>query len=131
MSEAGSQAPRTSAAPAWLLAAGCALVLFGIGSIPRVSAGPAVPGLDKLAHALMYAVLGGATARASRRSGHAVPVAHGLGLLAALLTGGLDELHQQWVPGRSAEVADIVADVIGGALGAAAYLWWTRAAAAD
>jgi VanZ family protein len=39
---------------------------------------------------------------------------------ALALFGTLDELHQLWIPGRSAEVRDAVMDTLGGMAGAAA-----------
>ena len=51
----------------------------------------------------------------------------------ALLVGGMDELHQMFLPGRSASWADLAADAAGGLLGAAALallhrLWGGRPA---
>lgn len=42
--------------------------------------------------------------------------------LAGLLYGGSDELHQSFVPGRDAEVGDMLADTLGCFLGGAASL---------
>lgn len=90
-----------------------AVILVGT-SLP----GQAVPttgigGIDKVMHFLLYAVLGALTARAlgaapRRRARHLV------GALATIAAfAAVDELHQQLIPGRSAEVADWVADVAG------------------
>lgn len=74
-----------------------------------------VAGADKLVHFSLYAVLGALVARAL-----AAPRARrGLVLAAAqlMLFGALDEWHQQFVPGRSAELADWVADLLGALVG--------------
>jgi VanZ family protein len=42
--------------------------------------------------------------------------------LAGLLYGGSDELHQSFVPGRDAEVGDMLADTLGCLLGGTASL---------
>ncbi|MCX6954305.1 MAG: VanZ family protein [Verrucomicrobia bacterium] len=64
-------------------------------------------------------------------------------VLAASAYGVSDEFHQSFVPGRSVEVADWMADTLGAALAVSAYWgwagyrraleWtiWPRAAAAD
>lgn len=49
------------------------------------------------------------------------------GALFSLAYGALDEVHQSLVPGRSAEVADAIADAIGSSLGAIAYaIYFTK-----
>ena len=92
--------------PATLWAAG----LLGLGSIPDLG-GPEVGlPLDKIAHLLLYGVLGllagGAWVRARRPH-------PGLVVAAALLVGVVDEVNQSRVAGRSAEVADWIMDAVG------------------
>ncbi|MEM6533883.1 MAG: VanZ family protein [Myxococcota bacterium] len=82
------------------------------GQIP----GLVFPGFDKIAHAGAFGVLAllllyGARFPLGRRGW--------LCVIAASLYGLSDELHQSFVPGRSVEVADGVADVAGAIL---AYL---------
>jgi VanZ family protein len=91
------------------------------------------PGIDKLEHGLVYALLGAALARGWRLSRARTTGAFTTWLaawtaaaLAALVYGLSDELHQLLVPGRMFDLADLVADGVGGALGAAAYLWLLR-----
>lgn len=74
-------------------------------------------GFDKVAHAGVFAVLCvlllfGARFPSGWRA------APWIGL--ACLYGLLDEIHQSFVPGRSVEVLDGVADVVGAVLGYAA-----------
>lgn len=42
--------------------------------------------------------------------------------LGALLYGLTDEYHQSLVPGREADVLDLLADTVGGLLGAITYI---------
>jgi VanZ family protein len=81
---------------------------------------PAVPGGDKLQHGTWFFVLGLLAFRSGRLGeGWSRPVTAGLVLAGALLWGAGDELHQLFVPGRQAEVADLAADVAGTALAVA------------
>jgi VanZ family protein len=64
--------------------------------------------LDKLAHFVIYGVLGWLAAMGRERAG-GWPAAPLVALL-AIGCGVLDEIHQRTVPGRSAEVADAVVD---------------------
>ncbi len=73
---------------------------------------------DKVVHALLYAVLGGALAW-GRHAGPFRPP-HGVLLLAGFIYGALDEWHQSFVPGRTPSVGDWVADVVGVIVGYAA-----------
>jgi VanZ family protein len=119
--------------PALLIAAG----IFGASSLPAAQL-PEVgfPGIDKLEHGLVYALLGAALARGWRLSRARttgtfttrtrLAPAWLAAALATLAYGLSDELHQLLVPGRMFDLADLVADGVGGALGAAAYLWLRR-----
>jgi len=80
-----------------------------------------LPGGDKLAHAGAYAVLGALTAWAAGLppQPRALSRAVGWGLAAALVVGLLDEWGQASTPDREASMADVAADLVGGALGAA------------
>lgn len=69
---------------------------------------------DKLAHIAVYAVLACSIGCASGRRGVS---AMAIGFAGALLVGLLDEVHQMELPGRSADIDDLVADAVGAALG--------------
>jgi tetratricopeptide (TPR) repeat protein len=77
----------------------------------------AFPGIDKILHlgfhALLYPCLRAVAAVAVRRPSAQSALAFGAGLVVALA----DEIVQGFSPGRSVEVADIVADVAGLGLG--------------
>lgn len=80
-------------------------------------------GTDKLAHFAAYAVLGLLLARGQHLSGVSV----GLVLVLGSVIGGLDELYQATVPGRSPEVGDWVADTLGVVAGVSLFHGWIRA----
>lgn len=99
----------------WAPAAWAVLVLLAT-SIPNLSL-PGPTGIDKLGHLSMYCMLAFLTQRAA-------PSPHRVRTLWRVVTAiaafaALDEAHQLFVPGRSADVADWVADTVGAALGAA------------
>ena len=104
----------------WKLAAGWALLIFVLSSIPgRSIPAPPFAVSDKLLHAGVYSVLGffcffALPRPPSRRA--AVHVA--LTVLAVTLYGCTDEFHQLFVPGRSPDPLDVMADCVGGAMGA-------------
>jgi VanZ family protein len=81
---------------------------------------------DKLLHASGYALLGILYARALRGEGASVLF---VALLAAVFTSlyaASDEWHQAFVPMRTSDVRDWIADTIGGFGGVAAYLFATK-----
>ena len=71
---------------------------------------------DRLAHATTFAVVGSATGLASGTRGWRMVVYCVAG---AVVVGAVDELHQTFLPGRSASWADFGADLAGGLIGAA------------
>lgn len=83
---------------------------------------------DKGVHFVEFALLGFLIGHAALRTwphkGAFRAVA--VGALIAMGWGLLDELHQSLVPGRTAELLDFVADVLGATAGAAAQLAWWR-----
>lgn len=91
-----------------------AVFIIGLTSLPagRLPQGPAIPGIDKLVHFTLYAVLG---VLVGRGAGSRVGALAAIATMAAF--GGADEWHQQWVPGRSADIADWMADAAGAASG--------------
>ncbi len=74
------------------------------------------PGADKLVHAALYAVLGWLCWRAARPVGDPRRVVART-LLAIVALAAFDEWHQQFIPGRSTELADWAADGLGAASG--------------
>ncbi|MDT8339981.1 MAG: VanZ family protein [Longimicrobiales bacterium] len=74
---------------------------------------------DQVVHFALYFVLGSALAHARGRTPSPIP--HWILLLAGLLYGVTDELHQGLVPGRTPSLADLTADATGLAVGYLAY----------
>jgi len=108
-------------------------ILFGVAVIVLTSQFALVPAppswaeknveVDTVAHLLLYFFLGLLVARYVSTSFNAGAV--GVLVLAAgvcTLIGVLDEFHQSYVPGRSAEMRDVAADIAGSLAGAAVYL---------
>lgn len=84
---------------------------------------PPVPGLDKLGHGIIYALLAAAALYAV--PGETLRIKPGrsgmLIVLFCLLYGLADEYHQSFIPGRMASFADVLADGAGAA--ALVFLW--------
>ena len=82
-------------------------------------AAPDVPNSDKMGHFLVYGLLATLLVRLDRS-----PLGWWLALLVTSPYGVSDEWHQSFVPGRSCELGDWVADTAGGALAIALYSGW-------
>ena len=85
-------------------------------------------GIDKLLHFAAYTVLAAAIGLwFSKESWLKHPLRNFL-ICAAIASGYgvLDEIHQYFVPGRSSEIWDWVADILGAAAGSAAVLFVIR-----
>lgn len=90
------------------------------GSTSSAAGGAVGPvGVDKLLHAVGYAVLAAVVLTALRR-----PTGREILAVVVLVTafGGAVEILQAPVPGRTGSVLDLVADAVGAVLGAAG--WW-------
>jgi len=90
-----------------------AIAIFIESSIPDLSP-PAliVTFQDKLAHAIVFGILGYLLTRAfyfSRWKENAVL----LSIVIGVLFGISDEFHQSFVPGRFSEIGDLIADFVG------------------
>jgi VanZ family protein len=111
----------TRALRGWLPALLWAALIFALSSRPTLAT-PRIAGIDKVAHFGAYAVLGALLSHAGIRSGvPAVPL-----LALGVLYGASDEWHQSFVPGRSPDVADWGADVLGVAAGLLLHRRWLR-----
>lgn len=102
------------------------LALTSWPSPPEVPVVSDIPNFDKLVHAVLYGVEGFLLYRAIRWRGPAGFSWKRILLVGAALAvwGGLDEIHQIWIPGRSAEVGDGLTDATAGLLGGFAASWW-------
>lgn len=78
-----------------------------------------ISNFDKVAHFFVYGLLATLTVRLGRGARAAW-----LAWLAVSFFGVTDEWHQSFVPGRSCEFGDWVADTSGAALASALYTCW-------
>jgi VanZ family protein len=102
------------------------LVIFAFSSRSDLAVPAFFPVMDKFIHTAEYAVLGGLWVRAMSQSWRALPTSRVLvsAVLFVALHGISDEWHQAYVPGRSPEIADVLADTAGGVLGSLGFLWF-------
>ncbi len=96
------------------------LALTSWPSPPEVPVISAIPNVDKLVHALLYAVEGYFLYFAVSWRGPAHPGWRRALAVAGILAvwGTLDEIHQAFIPGRAMEAADALMDAAGGFAGA-------------
>jgi len=101
------------------LAAAWAGVIFYLSSQPGIDTPLLFPGQDKLFHMAAFGILGFflmggvKTTGSGYRTGQLWFV-----VVLVMLYGLLDEFHQYFVPGRDADILDVLADAAGGLLGA-------------
>lgn len=99
-------------------AAGYAAFLFYLSSQSNVQL-PSFPFIDKIGHFILYAGFGFFFARAILPFKHQRTLKKSIlwAITGAVLYGITDEFHQSFVPHRSVEAADVMADMIGGIVG--------------
>lgn len=115
--------PRWRTVRLWSPAVLWATVIFWLSSLSNPpQPGPEFPMKDKVGHWILYCALGWLVAFALRR-GHrlSLPKTFVLTVLIASAYGASDELHQRFVPHRSCEVGDWLADTLGGSAAAAVF----------
>jgi hypothetical protein len=93
--------------------------LIFVASGHQAASGPDITGSDKVVHMGVFGLL----ATLFCRLGHGWKAA-AWGFLVASTYGALDEWHQSFVPYRSSEVADWIADTVGAALAVILYTGW-------
>ena len=103
----------------WLPVILYCLLIFIQSSYPATNRLPALPYVDKLAHAGGYALLGFLFYRAyqTTRIRSQAFILLILSVLSAALYGVSDEIHQYFVPSRTADIADMAADSAGSVMG--------------
>lgn len=108
----------------WLPVLIYCLILFIQSSFPASEHVPDFDFSDKLLHAAAYAVLGLLLYRALNAMDKRIPPATliALSVFLTALYGASDEIHQYFVPSRSAEFLDFAADAIGGVVGVIAAM---------
>jgi len=99
------------------------ILIFLQSSFPSIESIPELPYKDKLLHFFAYAVLGALFLRAYKtlRIRNNLKFLIILSVLSSSLYGISDEIHQYFVPYRSFEYFDILADVLGSLFGVFIY----------
>jgi VanZ family protein len=99
--------------------------IFYVSSLHQAPLPPGVA--DKPAHAFGYMGLGFVIARAVGRGfpPRIAPRDLFIGLAIAIAYAASDEFHQRFVPGRSADLADLYADVMGSAIALGGCWAWS------
>jgi VanZ family protein len=107
----------------WLVLGIYCTAIFIQSAYPSMATFQDVPLGDKYLHATGYALLGVLFFRAfkSLPFGHRLSALSLLSIIAATLYGVSDEIHQYFVPYRSADIWDVLADMFGSALGVTVY----------
>jgi len=96
------------------------LAIFVQSAYPSPDGLPSFPYSDKVMHFLAYGVMGGLFYRALGKTfpnwnpSRTVSIS----ILLTTLYGASDEFHQAFVAARTADVLDLAADFVGGAIGA-------------
>lgn len=99
-------------------------LLFYLSHQPSLHTPELFPNQDKLIHAVVYGALGVMLLGTQPlRAGHYTWQQIGASVLIASLYGASDELHQSFIPGRSPEVADWIADTLGALAAVLAVAW--------
>jgi VanZ family protein len=91
-----------------------------LSSAPDLPGQSWLPSGDKIAHLVLYGVLGATLAWGHHSSGRRI--SHVLLVLAGLLYGVSDEWHQSFVPGRNPSAGDLAADGVGTLVGYSASI---------
>ncbi|WP_166405124.1 VanZ family protein [Desulfonema ishimotonii] len=103
----------------WLPVLIYCVLIFSQSAFPSPVRAPSFPHMDKVSHFVAYAILGGLFYRAftkTRSEGGTLPLI-GISVLSSTLFGASDELHQYFVPMRTADPADLLADLLGSMAG--------------
>ena len=100
-----------------VMLAGWVAFTLTLTSIPNPEFGPLFPGADKVAHFGFYGVMGFLFVLWRRETGTGGTAAVVWAAIFAAFLGAVDEVHQQWIPGRSMDFLDWVADFAGGTAG--------------
>ncbi|MBI4530187.1 MAG: VanZ family protein [Candidatus Latescibacteria bacterium] len=94
-----------------------AILIFTVSSIPTPpTVGPEFPLKDKAIHIGVYGIFGLFLVRSFTHVDRFQHDTAGMVLIVGIVYGGLDEIHQYFVPGRESSVYDFLADGIGVAL---------------
>ena len=102
-----------------VLAIAWAGVIFYLSSQPSIDTPSLFPGQDKLFHMVAFGVLGFFLMGGMKTTSNGYRTRQvWLVVVLVVLYGLLDEFHQYFVPGRTVEIYDALADAAGALLGA-------------
>ena len=93
-----------------------AIIILTVSSIPHLtSIRPSWTNFDKIAHFIEYGILGYLLTRAIGYRANRVVTKYIVILSIAIcgILAGIDELHQNYIPGRLASSSDFIADISG------------------
>jgi VanZ family protein len=110
---------------AWAPASAYMLLIWALSSMSRIAIDfELIPFQDKGVHFLEYGTLAVLLAHAIQGTwrGWRMLWVFGMTVLGTTLWGLIDEIHQAFVPGRVADVRDLLADALGALLGASVYV---------
>lgn len=111
----------------WAPVAAWMAVVFFFSSLSRLGLAARVP--DWISHPVEYGVGAALLCRALTAPGRAPRASSAAAaVLLATLYGVTDEYHQSFVPGRTADPADLAKDFLGATAAALLYRRWTTAA---
>ena len=112
----------------WLPTLSYCVIIFGLSALPKTVSIPSPYGFDKVLHIMEYGILGFLLARSLVNSKARVSKRVLIILVVGLATsyGISDEIHQAFIPGRNASAWDVVADCLGGVMGALIYARFVR-----
>jgi len=98
-------------------------IIFYISSIPKPLPDISIPYFDKFLHLIEYAVFGILAARAFKSSSREAVHKNFkiLAVLAAIVYGASDEIHQLFVSSRACDAFDLASDTAGGIIGVIFY----------
>lgn len=117
MGERAMRARIKRIASAWVPAIAYMAVIFILSAQSKLPEPPGVFGWDKLQHSTAYAVLALILFRAVSIAPFLKFNTYAQALGFGALYGASDELHQKFVPGRTADPADWLGDIIGMSIG--------------
>ena len=101
----------------WLPPLAWAGAIFYLSSLTRLPRPPAYPGEDKVIHALFFGILALWLLRAlAGGQGMSAGRAAAFAFAFASLYGAMDEVHQHFVPPRTMDAVDWLADTFGAAV---------------
>jgi VanZ family protein len=93
-------------------------LIYLLSDQPGMDVIPLFPGQDKVFHAIVFGVLGFLVLGAMHTGANGYsPTQVWTAVVLTAIYGMLDEFHQRFVPGRTADTWDVVADTSGAMLG--------------